>query len=292
MASEKVFCLHAGSQGVQRNASFHSVGGSQENITSTPLSSSHPRNHRWSSYERLMLSIQPQDLDILASKGKRQLPPDPRAYTSHLYTPVRSRKPDPIPKPLATDVRRSASFNNPPSAPHSAGLVGMPFFRTGSDEAPHGTEFDVVPPRLPPPPPPPLQTDVEDGSNPPPVMEIQTTNEAPREAWVLPDLTALEEGTHHEEGDGLVDIQTESETAPSDLSITSLILDDMPSLPPRPPPPLLTSDDEEGEEVVEQSGPKGAPPVVIPSVEKIDSILQAVEIRRDSTKQDSPQVQW
>ena len=236
-----------------------------------------------------MLQIQPQDLDILASKGKRQLPPDPSAYGSHLYTPVQSKRPDPIPRPLATDVRRSASFSNPPSAPHSAGLVGISFFRTGSDESPHGTEFDLLPPRLPPPPPPP-QTDVEDVSNPPPVVEIKTMNEVPLEAWVMPDLTALEEGAHHEEGDRPSDTQTET----NDLPITSLILDDMPSLPPRPPPPLLASDDDEvgeGEEGEEQSGLKDAPAVAIPSVQKIDSILQSVEIMRDSTDQDSLQVQ-
>ena len=131
-------------------------------------------------------------------------------------------------------------------------------------------------------------------------------SEMPLEAnWELPDLTAPEEDTHHKEdhpSDNMPslppppvppsDEEEEEEEHPSsketpehaamDLSMASITLDDMPTLPPPLPPSFLPSDKEEEEEGQTQS--ESTPPTEVnPSVKKIESILQAVETGRQDS---------
>ena len=138
-------------------------------------------------------------------------------------------------------------------------------------------------------------------------------NEIPLEAsWELPDLTTPEEDSHHEEdlpSDNVPSIppppvppsdeEEEEEKHPNlkeapehtpamNLSIASITLDDMPSLPPPPPPSFLPSDKEEEER--EKTQLEGTPLAEVnPSLKKIESILQSVETKRQDS--DSEQVQ-
>ena len=141
-------------------------------------------------------------------------------------------------------------------------------------------------------------------------------NEIPLEAsWELSDLTTPEEDSHHKEdlpSDNVPSIppppvppsdeeEEEEEQHPNlkeapehapamNLSIASITLDDMPSLPPPPPPPpsFLPSDKEEEEG--EKTQLEGMPPAEAnPSLKKIEFILQSVETKRQDS--DSEQVQ-
>ena len=78
-------------------------------------------------------------------------------------------------------------------------------------------------------------------------------------------------------------------TPAMNLSIASITLDDMPSLPPPPPPSFLPSDKEEEEEGEQTHSEGAAPAEVNPSLKKIESILQSVGTKRQDS--DSEQVQ-
>ena len=333
--------LHGSVGSLHRYGSFHSFG-SRESLTSTPLSALphvyhsaggsqdrlntfsrlHPHKKRWSSQERLKLHLQPQELSLLASKGRsgsgRQLPPEPAAASSsQFYTPVRSRKPFQLPtvnpaRSTVVHIHRSASFNSELSPPYgslgpqSAGLSGVSFYRTTSD----GPSPDDMPP-------------------PSPISPLMATSSLSQQSasqpgdhiagyTLSPHATCCYTIEHNNyriyflwcflhcigatnNVEGLVADHSHKATtdtllqqpAVPGLKSPAMTLDDMPTLPPPPPPPKSPYGDDQlppsphsppppltdgsGEGVEGGDGEGGE---VIPSLEKIDTLLASLELQK------------